>query len=301
MNTPKSNDRIPFETLDETSVVSAWDLPSVAVNSRLVRSAKRDKDKSDSRKDEKIETVKKNKRSKPLTVEELAEITETARREGFEQGLREGTEQGIREGTKVGEKTGQQRAYLESKKEIENLQNQLRQIAVRLFEPMEKQDRAVENILVDLALNLSKHIVASEIKTDPMIVLNMVKHVLQDLPKSETRTCISMCDDDADALEKLIPPAQRQWEVHRDNTLSSGGCVVETDASFVDFSVESRLTNYLEALEKSSDKNDEPVPDYHALHEDEDVKNSEALAETDIKDSLDSKSATNNNVNADDG
>lgn len=299
MNTPKSNDRIPFETLDETSVVSAWDLPSVEVNSRLVRSAKRDKDKP--QQNEKIETVKKNKRSKPLTVEELAEITETARREGFEQGLRDGTEQGIREGTKVGEKTGQQRAYLESKKEIEKLQNQLCQIAVRLFEPMEKQDRAVENILVDLALNLSKHIVASEIKTDPAIVLSMVQHVLQDLPKSETRTCISMCDDDADALEKLVPSTQRKWDIHRDNTLSSGGCVIETDASFVDFSVESRLTNYLEALEKSSDKNDEPVPDYHALHEDEDVENSEALVETDIKDSPDSKSVANNNSNSDDG
>ena len=262
METPKSKDRIPYESLDDASVVSAWDLPTVATKSRLVRSAKHEKNGDKKPSNEKIETVKKNKKAKPLTVEELHEITESARKDGFQQGLKEGTEQGIREGTKVGEKTGQQRAYMEAKKEIEALQHQLRQVTSRLFEPMEKQDQTIENILVDLVVQLTQHIVASEIQSKPSRIVSLVKHVIEDLPKSAKNTRVRLCDSDADLIEKLVPENQREWNILRDSALASGGCIVETDSSLIDYSVESRLRHYLEKVSESSIQVNTPVPNY---------------------------------------
>ncbi len=284
MDNPKSKDRIPFETLDDTSVVSAWDLPSVATNSQLVRSAKHDSEKKNARKNEKIETVKKNTKGKHLTVDELREITESARKEGFQQGLKEGTEQGIREGTKVGEKTGQQRAYMESKKEIEALQHQLRQLVSRLFDPMEKQDLAIENILVDLALNLSKRIVASEIEAEPKHVLKMVKFVISDVPKSAKNVRISMCSSDADIVEKLVPVEQRDWRIVKNDDLSSGGCIVETDSSLIDYSVDSRLKVYLEKISNSPSEPTEPAPDYQQTEQESSEVKPESAGEPDLDD-----------------
>jgi flagellar assembly protein FliH len=281
MDSSRSKDRIPYESIDDSAMVSSWSLPTVGSNSRLVKSKKRSDEKTSPSVNEKIETVRGTKKSKPMTVEELSELTETARKEGFQQGLKDGTEQGIREGTKVGEKSGQQRAYIEAKKEIETLQHTLRQLTTRLHEPLEKQDNNIENILVDLALNLAQKIVASEIKTEPSIVLDMVRLVLADIPKSAKNTRISFHPDDAKLVTNLIPENQREWSIISDESLSSGGCIVETDSSLIDYSVESRLASFFEKLNLSKDRQLDPVPDYQNL--DPEPKQASEIKQEDVR------------------
>ena len=267
----KSKDRIPKESLDEHDAIGSWQLPSMQGGDKVVRSAQRDKDEKQKGKVE-IETLKANKKPRPLTADELQKITEDARREGFQQGLREGTEQGIREGTKAGEKAGNQRAYLEAKKEIEASQNQLRNLIKRLFEPMQQQDHELENILVDLVLQLSKTIVAAEIKTDPQLILNIVESTLQSLPKGAKHIRVSLSPEDAELVNTLIPENQRDWQVISEAKLDSGGCSIETESSLADFSVADRISGYLEkiaGLEPESILS--PVPDYHPEKKDEEV------------------------------
>ena len=151
---------------------------------------------------------------------------------------------------------------------------------MRLFEPMEKQDAAIENTLVDLALNLSKRIVASEIKTEPKRVLDMVRFVLAGIPKGTKNIRISMCADDADLIGKLLPAEQREWQLVRDDDLASGGCIVETHTTLIDYSVESRLNSYLKKTSRLPPENLDPLPDYQALSDSPPLEDIEEKAPT---------------------
>lgn len=266
--TPKSKDRIPFESLSDSSDVSSWSLPSMDAQGRVVRSAQRDKKKKGASADVVIESVSKKTKPKPLTAEELQQITEQARKDGFQRGLHEGTEQGIREGTKTGEKAGHQRAYMEAKKEIEALQYRLRTLATRLFDPMQQQDQQIENILVDVILNLSKRVISSEVSFDPSVLLKTVHQVLGCLPKDAKNVRVFLNDKDADLVEGLVPENQRNWRVQRDNSQASGGCIVESDSSLIDFSVGERIATFLDKLDTQGVAAElPPLPDYQSSSE----------------------------------
>lgn len=261
----KGKDRIPFEHIEQSESVESWQLPSMQSGGKVIRSAKRGEAEKKSN-NVAIENVSSKKRPRHLTAEELQQITEEARLEGFNQGLKEGTEQGIREGTKAGEKAGNQRAYLDAKKEIEALQNQLRQLAVRLFEPMQNQDQQLENILVDLVLSLSKSLILSEVSVNPATLLNVIQHVLSSLPKGESNIRVQLNAADAALIESLVPESQRDWRIQVNDALSSGGCHVETQSSLVDFSVENRIESYMAKIGGLSGRDVQdlpPLPDYH--------------------------------------
>lgn len=274
----KSKGRIPFEALEDSSTVASWQLPSMHSGGKVVRSAKRDK-QGKAQADVAIEKVSAKKKPRQLTAEELQQITEDARREGFQQGLHEGTEQGIREGTKAGEKAGNQRAYMEAKKDIELLQNQLRTLITRLYDPMQQQDQQLENIIVDLVLGLTKRLLSAEISVKPELILNVVQHTLDSLPKGAKNISVTLNDKDADLVDSLVPDTQRDWRVLRDDKLSSGGCVVESETSLVDFSVEERLAFYFDKVGSlKADPSDLPdLPSYQPSQ----VESSEQATEQD--------------------
>lgn len=261
----KHKDRIPFESLDADDAVSSWNLPSMGTTKRVVRSKSREEKKHSN---EKIETVSRPKKMKPLTAEDLERITEEARREGFQQGLQEGTEKGIREGTKVGEKTGEQRAYSEAKKDIDALQNRLRNIANSLFDPMQNQSMAVENTVVDMALNIARAIIQTEVSSKPALLVDIVKRCIDVLPSAKGSVRVYLNESDSKLLENLRSPSAEKWQIIVDDSLATGGCRVETDQSDVDYSVESRLAAYLGRVDllkdKSLPKDQAPVPEYAA-------------------------------------
>jgi len=272
----KYKDRIPFETLDAKDSVSSWSLPSMGSNKPVVRSKSRD-NKNKPKANEKIETVARPKKVKPLTADELERITEEARKEGFQQGLKEGTEQGIREGNKVGEKTGEQRAYGEARKEIESLQNRLRSIATALFDPMQNKNNELENTVVDIALNLTQSLLRAEISTNPYLLVDIVKQCLSVLPTNFENVRVYLNQNDVELLEKLKSPQAEKWQLNVDENLTTGGCRVETDQSEVDYSVEERLAGYLEKVASIKDTSSSTlpdVPDYAGAREESDTPES---------------------------
>lgn len=275
-----SKARIPYESLDEHTAVNAWNLPNVQQRGRVVRTGKQGEKsaKNTPRSGESIEALPASKKPKQLTAEELQQITEEARREGFQQGLREGTEQGLREGQKTGEKVGEQRAYKEAKKDIEALQAELRELCTRLFDPMLQQERQLENLLVDMALNLAKALLDAELNVNPQQLCRLVQKALKCLPRGAGNIQVFVNPKDRERILAVLPEAQRNWAIIADDELSPGGCRVSSDHSLVEYSVEERLAVYLEKVdlfassESATESLTESLTDYHdsaAEHEHE--------------------------------
>lgn len=257
---PKGSGRIPFESLEGSGSVSAWDLPDVAVAGKVVKSAKKEQQQ---RSQEKVESVS-QRRTTPFTAEELAEISEQARKDGFEQGYAEGNRKGLKDGLTKGEKEGYQSAFQKARAEIEALQSRLRTIADRLFDPMSKQDEVVEQFVVDLALGIAKKLVCETISANPEALVNIVREALEALPKGAKNIRIYLNDDDLSLLEGLRNPMLSEWNLVADAQLSSGSVRLETQESIVDYSLETRIQQYLESVAEPNaplQEPDLPAPD----------------------------------------
>lgn len=67
--------------------------------------------------------------------------------------------------------------------------------------------------------------------------------------------------EDAELMQKYLQGKNQQWPIQTDDTLTRGGCRVETRESIVDFSIEKRWLGMLEhtnAPAESENANHDP-------------------------------------------
>ncbi len=248
---PKQANRIPYESVEEEGAVSGWALPSVEnKKSRLVFSAKNDKKNKgrSSRDGEIVEDYKGSVKPKPLTADDLQKLAEEAKKEAFDQGYQEGLAKGLAEGTQKGQKQGHNKAYQETKKLVTDEIKRMGEIASQLFIPMQDQEETLENIVVDMAMHFAQEIIAQEVRSSPQALLGIVNRALAALPAGSKNVSVYLNQADSELVDKYIPVAHREWRVHLDETVVSGGCRVQTHESLVDYTCEYRLAEYLKHM-----------------------------------------------------
>lgn len=250
---PKQPNRIPFESLSENDVISNWSIPTVAKKSRPVLSAKREKENQKDQQGELIEDYKGTMRPKPLTAEDLKKLTDEAQQDGFDQGYKEGREKGEAEGYAHGEKTGQAQAYKECKQKLENDAGRLKNIAEQLLNPMQNQQQALEDIIVDMAVHFTQELLAEQIKIEPLRLINVISRALDALPAGDKTITVYCNQEDVDLIEECLPASQRVWRVSVDAAVTTGGCIIKTQESIVDYTVETRLKRFLDRVREQGD------------------------------------------------
>lgn len=259
----KSADRIPFESLTDSVSVSNWSLPSIDHQGRVVKAGGKKQEKTD----ESIETVSRAKKPKPLTAEELQQIADEAKQEGYNEGYQEGSKIGLEDGLKKGTKLGQDKAYAETKKKLDDEYNRLRSISQNLMQPLGEQENALENIVIDMSIQLAKTLLQNEVKQSPEYLFDIVKHAISALPAGAKNILVYLNELDAELFNQVFPEATRSWGVVVDNSLESGGCKIETAESLVDYSVTTRLQQYLLEISEKDEKAAFPleeIPSYIA-------------------------------------
>ncbi len=154
---------------------------------------------------------------------QVAEIKESARREGFKQGLSEG--------------------HVQARQEIDNVTNRLTALINALATPLEHLSDDVEDELVKLAVAIAKQIVRRELKTDPTQVISVVKEALNALPAAGQNIKLHLHPEDAKLVADtmLANANERKWELVDNPLIQRGGCRIETDSSNVDATIESRV------------------------------------------------------------
>lgn len=261
-NKPPVN-RIPHESILVDSV-SSWSLPAmkgaIKTESSSIKNAsgmhiRRKEALSKSGVKERIDVVSPEETPKSLTAEELKNIAEDAHKEGygegFAQGMRKGTEKGITKGTQQ----GKEQAYKETKTEMIELQNRLRDISKNLLSPMIEQDEALENTIVEMAFFFAQSLLEAEVEQSPSKLYSIVNKALSVMPVGAQNISVVLNSHDAELLENLLPKTDRSWNIQRDDSLKSGGCMVKSKESFVDYSIESKIKSFMEEVKDSQEMN----------------------------------------------
>jgi flagellar assembly protein FliH len=165
------------------------------------------------------------------TAEELEALQRQAYEEAFQQGLAEGRERGYAEAWQRGEG------------EVRDAVTRLESIVLQLAEPLEAVDEAVVEAVGDLAVLIARHLVRRELKTNPGEVVGVVRETMRHLPIAPRAARIRLHPDDVELVQNAfaLRDDTKSWRLEADPLITRGGCVVETDASRIDASVESRL------------------------------------------------------------
>lgn len=112
-----------------------------------------------------------------------------------------------------------------------------------LAEPLNVLDDEVVGATAELAILIAKHLVRRELKIDPGEIVAVVRDTMQHLPVATRNPRIRMHPEDIEIVESALSIGEesRSWRMQPDPLVTRGGCIVETEASRIDASVEARL------------------------------------------------------------
>ncbi len=185
---------------------------------------------------------------KPMTAGGLQQLQQQAYDESYARGHKEGLERGLAE--------GRSKAQDEVKDKVALLNGLLALLA----EPLQQLDEDMERSLVDLATLIARHLVRRELKLDPGEVIAVVREAVANLPIASRNPTLHINPEDEPLIREALGlgDEERTWKLHADPLVTRGGCLIETDTSFIDATVEARLSAIIARMlggERESDAN----------------------------------------------
>lgn len=188
--------------------------------------------------------------SRPQTVEEI----EAIHKQAYEDGFKEGQEQGYEE--------GHQKGYDEMQVQVNDFKSKaqtLQKLIGFLSQPLKEMDQQVEHQLADLAVVLAKFLLKKESSLEAEHIYTLVHDTLEYLPVKTRNVCVRLNPDDIALLNQAeIDIDNQSWSYVADANITAGGCMVESDTSHIDATVETRIQQLVEQLELHQALEDEP-------------------------------------------
>jgi len=187
-------------------------------------------------------------RLKPMTAAGLQQLQQQAYDESYARGHKEGLAQGLAEGRAQAQaEVGDKSALLNGLLEL-------------LAEPLQQLDDEMETSIVDLATLIARHLVRRELKLDPGEVIAVVREAMANLPIASRHPTLHINPEDEPLIRDALGLGDEEpsWKLHADPLVSRGGCLIETDTSFIDATVEARLSAIITRMlggERESDSN----------------------------------------------
>lgn len=170
------------------------------------------------------------------TAEEIEQVYENARKEGFETGHAEGHAQGLREGFASGE--AQAREQLNAQADV------LAQAIASLDVALAEIDQQVADELIALAVELARKMCLHSISR-PENVRALVQDALQQVPQKHVQIHLHP-QDAAHVRARLLEGLdETQQRIVEDDTLTPGGCILLGDGTHLDASVQTRWRRIL--------------------------------------------------------
>ncbi len=120
----------------------------------------------------------------------------------------------------------------------------LTRLMERLHRPFQELDQEVEEQLVTLAIGLAKQIVNNVIESDRDETVAVVRDAIKLLPVNARGVKLYLHPEEVDMVNSALSLEERdaqEWQLVPDPSLSKGGCLVKTENSTVDATLESRL------------------------------------------------------------
>ena len=158
--------------------------------------------------------------------EEASYIKQSAYQEGFDEGVRQ------------------------AKSDLENFR-------ATLGEFMGAKDRVFEEVapqILPIAMEIAEKIIKTEVKLDPQIVLDTILDVLKTLSKNEPKIILKINPVQVQYIKDTLPEQVRlmgmeaKLSIISDESVTEGGCIVQTNNGLVDASIEAQLEIVQNAL-----------------------------------------------------
>lgn len=169
---------------------------------------------------------------RPPTANQMQSLHKDAYNEGFNMGRKEGRVEGHKE--------GKQQAANESQVLLQNLEK----IINALADPVSQLDDELENSVAELTLAIARQLVRREIKTEPGEIVAVVREAVRALPISARNPTIFLHPEDMQLVRTALSVGEdeKTYRFEEDLLLLRGDCRVETDSSYIDASIEARIS-----------------------------------------------------------
>ena len=173
------------------------------------------------------------------TIEQISEIEEQARQEGYAEGHAEGLAKGLAEG----------------REEATRETARLRELADRFATEISQADEAISQQVLDLSLDFARAMLKSSLAINPERVIPLVREAVRYLPAIHQPALLYMNPDDVVLLQEKIGEelTKMGWQLTGDAQLEPGGCRVETAHNQIDASLPTRWQRLNAALGRDSD------------------------------------------------
>jgi flagellar assembly protein FliH len=148
------------------------------------------------------------------------------------------------EGFRVGHEAGFAAGRAEGQAQFEDRNRRLTALLATVADPLQQIDETIVRTLGELVILVARQLVRREIRTAPGEVVAVVRQALAALPAGGQQPRIRLHPDDLELVRQALglQDDHRTWRLQPDPLLSRGGCVVETDTSLVDATVETRVS-----------------------------------------------------------
>jgi len=214
---------------DELDALSLWDVPDVL-----------DRHSEDISLDDAISPV--------MTVEQIEMMQTQAYDEAFAKGKEEGYEVGFAEGKELGKAEGRaeglEQGYAENKHLLQEQVARFIFLLESLTEPYSQLDEQVEQSLAQLAIIIAKQVVRRELKLDPKQIIAVVKETVKALPVAKQKITLALHPEDAELVRASLS-LDAAWVIEEDPLLTRGGCIVSTETSHINATVENKLNTII--------------------------------------------------------
>ena len=208
-------------SLSDLASLNVWNMPDVSAKSESANLAE----------DQDFGTP-----SMPvLTADEIEAMQKQAYDEAFAQGKKEGFSEGFNEGSKQG--------YEENMHVLQKKAAEFVSLMESLSQPFKVLDAEVEKELVKLAVGVATQVIRREIKLDSGQVIAAVREGINVLPLSSQKISLHLHPEDAELVRSALSLDEMSpaWIIVEDPLITRGGCIVDTEVSHIDATVESRL------------------------------------------------------------
>lgn len=152
-----------------------------------------------------------------------------------------------------GHKKGHDKGRQDGFKEMELALKSFKDVTAELIEAREDFFHHAEKEMIDLLVIVASEIIGKEIKEDSTIITNVIRKSVKEIT-SKQRVVIRLNPIDLEIAQnvsdKLIKETENLEgvEFKTDESISEGGCVIETNIGDLDGTVESRLASIFRNL-----------------------------------------------------
>lgn len=169
---------------------------------------------------------------RPPTANQMQNLHKDAYDEGFTMGRKEGRAQGYKE--------GREQAANESQALLQNLNKLFDSLA----DPVSQLDDELEQNIAELTLSIARQLVRREIQIEPGEIVAVVREAVKALPISARNPTIFLHPEDMQLVRSALSVGEDEtgYRFEEDLLLLRGDCRVETESSYIDASIEARIS-----------------------------------------------------------